>query len=130
MKQKDIQRFVDLVTGPPIDAYDAAGEQRKREHLRLGRAVARELAKQLGLAAGSYDVRTQAAGIAVPGDITLHGEWVYVSLGQCSMHGAFMFRSCKGRKEYAGGPNRWIGYDALLDMPDLVARIKQECRHE
>jgi hypothetical protein len=39
-----------------------------------------------------------------------------------------MFRACRGRKDYHGGPNNFASLD-LLNWPDeLARRIKAACR--
>ena len=62
--------------------YDAA---QKRVFHSTARARLRRLAGELGLAPGSYDLRSNQGGIAVSGEITLHHEQVYVQVSQSAM---------------------------------------------
>lgn len=40
---------------------------------------------------------------------------IYIQLCQGSNRDAFMYRSCKGRKDYTGGPNRWMKWSTLAN---------------
>jgi hypothetical protein len=63
-----------------VSAYTDAGAESKRIlHLQAARFL-RELAAHIGLPRGSYDVRSNKGGVAVSGEITLHGEHVYVQV--------------------------------------------------
>lgn len=86
------------------------------------RSQLRRIAAALGLEPGSYDLRSNQAGIAVSGEITLHGDHLYVQVSQSAMdhHSGVLFRTCKGRKDYVGGPNNFASLD-LLNRPDELA---------
>ncbi len=58
-------------------AYDDA---RKREFHLLARRQLGLLAKALDLPSGGYDLRSNMAGIAVSGAITLHAERIYIQV--------------------------------------------------
>lgn len=88
----------------------------KKEATRL----LRRLAKDLELPKGSYSVRFNKAGPAVSGDAVLHGEDIYVCLGGTFNVG--MLRSCKGRKDYTGGVNRWWAHPG--DYETLLAQCR------
>ena len=128
----DTEAYIAMAKGLPIDGhYDYENDSdenglRKAEWLKTGVNIARELAKALGLPPGSFDVRTNPAGPAVSGDVHLHGEWVYVSLEQTCLGPAFgfMWRLCRGRKDYTGCGNQWAGWDELLDLPRLAAKMR------
>lgn len=101
--------------------YDAAA---KRRWLSTARSFAKALATQLELPKGSYEVRTNKGGIAVPGEVTLHGENLYVCIGT-SMPGGELVgfaRSCNGRKDYSGGVNRWLSARMTWDQWVQVCR--------
>ena len=107
-------------------AYDA--EAKRLFHSRA-KSQLRRIATALGLEPGSYDLRSNQAGIAVSGEITLHGDHLYVQLSQSAMghHSGVLFRSCKGRKDYVGGPNNFASLD-LLNRPDeLTHWIRRVC---
>jgi hypothetical protein len=93
-----------------------------------GRAVLRQIADALGLAKGTYDIRSNTGGIAVSGEVTLHGENIYVQFSQSSLGIStldILFRTVKGRKDYTGGRNNFMKFTDLLDFDTAVARIRQ-----
>lgn len=118
MTMKELDTFIRLGQGPYISAYTDEGAKQKDEFKRLGKKLAREIAKVLGLSAGSYDVRYNPGGVAVCGDIHLHGECIYIALEQTVIGSdfGFMYRHCKGRKDYTGGHNRWMKWPELYDL--------------
>lgn len=107
-------------------AYD---EHAKRLFHSCARAQLRRLASALGLAPGSYDLRSNPAGIAVSGEITLHTDCLYVQASQSAMGNAngILFRTCKGRKDYVGGPNNFASLDLLNSPEALAQRIRELC---
>lgn len=58
-------------------AYDDEAKRKFHDH---ARRQLRKLAAALGLPAGSYDLRSNHAGIAVSGEITLRAEHLYVQV--------------------------------------------------
>jgi hypothetical protein len=107
------------------DAAKRAFHSRARRQLKL-------LADALGLPPGSYDLRSNAGGIAVSGEITIHADRLYVQACQPATghDSGILFRTCRDRKDYHGGPNNFVSLD-LLNLPDeLARRIKQACRFD
>lgn len=100
-------------------SYD---QDRKAAFHRAAAVVLRQLAKALGYKRGEFDLRHCQGGIAVSGEITLHSDTLYVQLAQSCLgpNMGFMWRTCKGRKDYTGGPNQWATWEALLDLPRLA----------
>ena len=84
----------------------------KDEFHRKYKRKLRAIAIALGLTPGSFDVRSNKGGPAVLGEVILHTDTLYVSVGGLDAT-RVMFRACKGRKDYYGGVNRWIGIDAV-----------------
>jgi hypothetical protein len=108
-------------------AYDIAA---KRLFHSRARSLLRRVATALGLRPGDYDLRSNQGGIAVSGEITLHGDHLYVQVSQSAMghHSGVLFRTCKGRKDYSGGLNNFASLD-LLNRPDELAHwIREVCR--
>ncbi len=104
-------------------SYD---EQQKKRFHTIARSRLKSLASELGLEPGSYDIRSNKAGIAVSGEITLHHERTYIQVGQFGLssgHG-ILIRTCKGRKDYTGGPNHFVALDMLDDIPALAAAVR------
>lgn len=78
----------------------------------------RKVAKSLNLPADSYVIRSNKGGPAVSGEVTLHGDHIYLQmLESCIGSGglSIMFRTCKGRRDYCGGRNHFITMQALTD---------------
>lgn len=103
-------------------SYD--DEQKRRFHA-TARSRLKKLATALQLSLGTYDIRSNKAGIAVSGEITLHHDRVYVQVGQFGLssgHG-ILIRTCEGRKDFTGGPNHFLPLSRLDDIPALAAAI-------
>lgn len=85
----------------------------------------RRLAKELGLERGTYDIRSNMAGPAVSGEVTLHGEDIYVQVSQSSggPRMGILFRTCEGRKDYSGGTNYFGHIFELEDIASLAGRV-------
>ena len=86
---------------------------------------AMHLMKKLAVLVGGQrgDVRYNAGGCAVSGEVTLHTECIYVSLNLgYDKDLGYLVRTCKGKKDYTGGRNTWFQYDTLKDL-DMVAGI-------
>lgn len=107
-------------------AYDPG---RKRLFHSRARSQLRRLATALGLEPGGYDLRSNHGGIAVSGEVILHADRLYVQACQpATGHDTgILFRACKERKDYVGGPNNFASLD-LLNRPDeLARRIREVC---
>ena len=108
-------------------AYDSDAKQQFHTH---ARRQLRKLATHLVFLAGDYDLRTNRAGIAVSGEITLHADRLYVQVSQPfgGFDSGVMFRTCKGRKDYVGGPNNFASLDLLHEPQELAFRIRNARR--
>lgn len=101
----------------------AGNEQAKAQFKTLAMKALRRIAKELDLPKGSFDVRFNAGGPAVSGDAILHHDEFYLTIGEFGV----MWRTCKGRKDYTGGPNRWaIGFGSEQTEVDLCNAIRRE----
>jgi len=107
--------------------YDAA---RKRLFHSGARSQPRRLAEALGLEPSAYDLRSNYGGIAVSGEIILHADCLYVQVCQPATghDSGILFRACKGRNDYVGGPNNFASLD-LLNHPDALSRRIREAYH-
>jgi hypothetical protein len=126
-----IKAFVQLATGGDVTEGDGNPNHenphsyRKLEFHRLGKQVLRAVAKEMGLQSGSYDIRSNLGGVAVSGEVTLHGESIYIVFSQGGMGTQdFMYRKCNGRKDYTGMANHWMDYDHLADLPAACESFK------
>lgn len=113
-----------------VRAYSQSGSEKKQAFYATGRRFLKELARELRLPIGSFDVRSNLAGIAVSGEVTLHGERLYVQLSESAVCGAgisALYRSCKGRHDYTGGVNHFVRMDELHE-PGRLQRWLEELR--
>lgn len=104
-------------------AYD---EAQKRCFHSTARSRLKMLAAELHLSAGSFDIRSDKGGIAVSGEVTFHHDRVYIQVGQFGLssgHGV-LIRTCKGRRDYTGGPNHFVALAMLDDIPALAAAVR------
>ena len=83
----------------------------------------------MGLQKGEHEIRWNPGGIAVSGDHTLHTNWFYLALHDNCGFGKFYFRTCKGMKDYTGGPNQNVPWVKLTahGLPFLVDLICKGC---
>ncbi|MEW8139537.1 MAG: hypothetical protein AB2761_20940 [Candidatus Thiodiazotropha endolucinida] len=97
-----------------------------------GKKVFRHLAKLMGIKPDDYDVRSNKAGIAVSGEVTLHTASVYVQLSQPVVDGehVLLMRSCQGRDDYTGGMNHFAPAEALQDLNRLAVYLEGVSRNQ
>lgn len=102
-------------------AYDP--EAKRLFHMHARRRLL-ELAALLGLTPRTFDLRSNAGGVAVSGEVTLHADHLYVQVSQpaTGRDTGILIRSCEGRRDYVGGRNRLASLD-LLHRPDELARL-------
>lgn len=114
---------------PGIDAYTDAGAAKKATLHSAGKSFLRRLADDLGMPAGSFDIRSNKGGIAVSGEVTLHGDSLYVQLSEnCIGRGAVnvMYRTCRDRQDCCGGQNNFI--DASTLQAGAYAGFVAKCK--
>jgi len=106
-------------------AYD---ERAKKLFHSDSRKALRALADALGLAEDSYDIRSNRGGIAVSGEVTLHGTSIYVqiSLGIMGAGREVMFRKVAGRDDYVGARNHFAPVHQLLQPERFARHIRRE----
>ena len=100
-------------------------EPKRRFHA-MARARLRDLATELRLKTGAFDLRSNAGGVAVSGEITLHGKHVYVQVCQPATRAdtGILIRTCNGRRDYSGGRNHFAPLALLDDIPALADRVR------
>jgi hypothetical protein len=105
----------------------AYNEVKKARFHREGGALLRKVAKLLRLKPEEYEIRWNAAGIAVSGDWTLHADDVYVQINL--EIDWVLVRTCKGRKDYTGGTNRQYPFSLLhRDGAEGLAEFVKQVR--
>jgi len=91
-------------------------QESKAKFHKEGKKMLRAINKELGLNA---DIRSNKAGSASLGEVTLHADNVYVQIGGLYPDQA-LIRSCEGKKDYCGGQNMYSG----TDKQDIINHIK------
>lgn len=123
MTKKEIANYVSIANSH-ISGYvgDKVGFHRE------GKRMARFIAKKLGLKKGEFDIRSNLGGVAVSGEVVLHGDKIYVQLFQSCFgpERGFLYRKCNGRKDYVGLTNRYMKWEELLDFDNAVEKINNE----
>ena len=104
-------------------AYDP--EQKAVFH-RASRERLKALAGAVGWDADAYDLRSNQGSIAVSGEITLHHDAVYIQAAQGALGPGMgiLIRTCRGRRDYTGGPNNFAPLDLLDNIPALCRRVR------
>jgi len=106
----------------------AYNEENKKVFHRLGKQVLKQIAGDLGLPEGSYEIRSNLGGITVSGEVTLHGEKIYIQMSQscCGHNMDILYRSCKGQKDYTGGRNNFMPFSKLLnEYKEAIENFKE-----
>lgn len=108
-------------------AYDP--DAKKLFHAEARRALV-ALADALGYERSDYDVRSNAGGPAVSGEVTMHSSELYVqiSCGGFSHNGEVLFRRCNGRRDYSGERNNYAGIREITSPGAFAARLCKELR--
>lgn len=102
-----------------FNTYDPAAKKRYHQQ---ARNQLRKVAQAIGLSPDQYDLRSNKAGPACKGEVTLHTDKVYVQIG--GMMG-ILIRSCNGRKDYSGGNNNFAKNEMIEDVPALAGMVRR-----
>jgi hypothetical protein len=104
----------------------AYNETNKNQLHRAALKALRKIAAGMGLQDGEFDIRSNKAGIAVSGEITLHTDKVYVQVSESSHSNGItvLFRTCNGRKDYCGGQNNFASVEKL-ESPAFLEQLKK-----
>lgn len=106
--------IADLAPMANINGYDDRAAAVKRSFHSLGRRLLKDLASELRMPAGSYEIRSNLGGVAVSGEVTLHHEGLYVQLSDNMGAGAHvLYRTCKSRRDHSGGMNHWMSLSRM-----------------
>ena len=109
MKQAEIEKLIKL------QGQCGYNDSNKREFRRLGTKLARALRAEL-VPEGTAEVRFNAGGIAVSGDVILHCPTMYLRFNADGMGLGIMYRHCNGLKDCGAGvstPNHWYRWEQL-----------------
>lgn len=134
LRQSCMTRIAELRNRPMLKTLVYRGvahdEPAKRLFHSEGRAAMRRLAEALDLENGRFDIRSNKGGPAVSGEVTLHGEmlWVQLSLEPLGLDHEVCFRKVQGRDDHIGHRNCWASIGELLEPDRFAARIRRELR--
>lgn len=71
-------------------------------------------------------MRSNAAGPAVSGEVTLHSDELYVQVSCNGGGGEVMYRRCRRRRDYTGERNNYAPMRDLTNPGTLAQRICRE----
>jgi hypothetical protein len=132
VREKCFAKIAELRVKPALVPLARRGvsydPEAKRAFHREARAALAALARELGLVAGDFDLRVNAGGIAVSGEVTLHGEALYVQIG-CGVMGPgreILYRSCKGRRDSYGGHNHFADIALAADPVRFATTLRRD----
>jgi len=134
LRRDCMARIADLRNRPVLKTLALRGvahdEPAKRLFHSEGRSALRRLAEVLGLEDGSFDIRSNKAGPAVSGEITLHADmlWVQLSLGPFGPDREVCFRKVQDRRDHIGERNLWASVRELVEPERFAARIRRELK--
>lgn len=103
-----------------IDIVTKGDTSRKTTFHRAAQEYLQQVASDMLLPEGSFDIRVNKGGFAVLGEVILHSDTLYVCLGGSVPLKTFYFRKVKGRKDYCGGNNNHLPYTALREPFKVV----------
>lgn len=114
--------------GTDYNGYTESALARKEQFHRQGKSFLKKIAAAIGLPAGSFDIRSNKAGMACSGEVTLHGEHIYIQLSESCMGPGLqaLFRTCNGRKDYTGGANNFAKLESMSndDCAGFIRRVR------
>ncbi|MGC1467907.1 MAG: hypothetical protein WA793_00865 [Sphingorhabdus sp.] len=132
IRQACFERMAELRSKPALVPLARRGvgydPEAKRAFHREARAALAALARQLGLVPGDYDLRINAGGISVSGEVTLHTETAYVQIS-CGVMGPgreILYRRCQGRRDYCGDRNHFADIALAVDAERFARILKRE----
>lgn len=132
LRRQCIARIDELKSKPALVALARRGigydPEAKRAFHREARSALRVAARHLGLGPDQYDLRSNFAGHAVSGEITLHADHIYVqvSISPMGRGREVLFRGCRDRRDYLGTSNHFCDIAVLADPVKFAARVRRE----
>lgn len=101
-----------------LNGYTDSEAAAKEAFHKAGLTFLRKLSKELGLQRGEFGIRSNLAGVAVSGEVTLHSNDIYVQLyesfvGQGGV--SVLYRSCRSRMDCTGHQNHYASMKDLTD---------------
>lgn len=111
----------------PLTGYTDETHAAKVAAHRMARAQLKKLARDyLLLPPDEYAIRSNMAGPAVSGEVTLHCRTLYLQIGQsCIGPGAsILYRRCNGMTDYSGGRNNFASIHRLDYLAEFAMHLR------
>ena len=132
VREKCFAKIAELRTKPALVPLARRGvsydPEAKRAFHREARSALAALARELALVPGDFDLRVNAGGIAVSGEVTLHGEMLYVQIS-CGVMGPgreILYRRCNGRRDYCGDRNHFADISVAVDAAHFAKLLRRD----
>jgi hypothetical protein len=110
---------------------------KKEAHDKAARILNSFALECLGLDKTRYSVRSNKAGIACSGEVTLHTDpldgcdkGIYIQIGQWSVgNSTVLFRCATSRSDYVGQQNHWASVSKVFGTNEGMAKFAAEVRN-
>lgn len=121
ISNKEIVSFVELTRTAQYDYHN------KVKFRNLGRKILKWIAYSLQLPPAQFQIRFNPGGMACSGDHVLHHDNFYLNLSDNTNSGWFYYRTCKGQKDYTGGPNQIVYWKKLIEtgLVPLIENLRK-----
>ena len=127
-----IEKAIQLFMTPDALSYCDDPMIKTNAHRAIMRALRTFAREHLGLDTSQYDLRSNKAGIAVSGEVTLHtdpfgsgNKGIYIQVGDSIK--SVLVRTCDNKKDYTGHQNDWADANFLLNA-DSMARFAEKVK--
>lgn len=115
----------------PLDTYPGTSPLKERLHREWRRELRTLATEVLGLSPTDFDLRSNKAGPAVWGEVTLHTDRVYVQTVAWNGEMQLLYRTCRDRRDYHGGANNYVPARTWLERrPGFIETVKNMQQRE
>ena len=103
-----------MIPAPPITSLHVDPDWKTAFHEEWETRF-RKVARDLGLKRQQYTVRSNKAGPAILGEVTLHSDSLYVQVGGSlsGQESQILYRSCTSQSDYCGDTNHYMSTDTF-----------------
>ena len=108
---------------------------KKNAHQRASRLLQSFAVDYLGIERSKYEVRSNRAGVACSGEVTLHTEafvgtyGIYIQIGQFSVGtGTILYRCCDNMADYKGYRNNWSSVTQAFGTKEAIKKFADTIR--
>ncbi len=134
LSDRFLKSTADQWDGSRMDYVDA--EIKNKAHKNAARLLRHFARNVLNLPDDKFSVRSNKAGIACSGEVTLHTDpfpgrdrGVYVQIGQSAVgNSTILYRGCKSRSDYTGFHNNFTTVTRAFGNSESMNDFAAECR--